>query len=268
MAIIEFRQEGSVGYILLNNPPDQSLGRQFADDLLAAVHQASESDIRALVVRSEGKDFGTGGAVAEWPGKTRNWFRTFIAEVNQAYEAIEALEIPTIAAVRGKAVGGHYELILHCDLIVIADNAEMLAVEAHTGMLQLAGGLQRLADRIGRNRALKFAYLAEPISGKVAGEIGLASHVVQDADVEHVAAKLANQLAGGPTRSFAAMRSVMKAWSAGGVPGADALMLDLSMKLFETEDAQTAFLALKEATEKGSVKAEAEVGNKIVFKGR
>ena len=268
MTAVKFEQHVSVGHLVLCNPPDNPLGRAFADDLTAAVHTASESDIRALLVRSEGPDFGTGGAVAEWPGKSASWFRTFIAEVNQAYNALEALPIPTIAAVRGRAVGGHYELILHCDLIVTSPSATFVAVEAYTGMLQLAGGLQRLADRIGRNRALKLAFLAEPLSGEDALAFGLASHVVADDKVEQLAADLATKQASGPTQSFGAMRALLKAWTNGGVAGADALMLDLSMKLFDTDDAQRAFQALKDATSGGATKADAEIGGGVVFTGR
>ena len=268
MSVVRFEQAGAVGHIVLSNPPENQLGRQWADDLRVAVHQASGSSIRVLIVRSEGPNFGTGGAVAEWPGKDVDWFHTFISEVIQAYRAIEALRVPTVAAVRGKAVGGHYELVLRCDLIVAATDATFLAVEAYTAMAPLAGGVQRLADRIGRNRAAQLVLLAEPLSGKAAGEIGLACRVVPDGEVETVAAELAQRLAAGPTLAYGATRALLKAWTSGGVAGADDLLLDLTMRLFETHDAQKAFLALKEAAEAGSDKSENGAWAKINFLGR
>ena len=268
MSVVRFERAGDIGHIVQSDPPENELGRQWADDLAVAVHQASGSNIRVLIVRSEGPNFGTGGAVAEWPGKDIHWFHTFISEVNQAYKAIEALRVPTIAAVRGKAVGGHYELVLHCDLIVAAADATFLAVEAHTGMVPLAGGLQRLADRIGRNRAAQLVLLTEPLSGKAAGEIGLACRVVPDGEVEGVAAGLAERLAAGPTLAYGATRALLKAWQAGGVAGADDLLLDIAMRLFQTDDAQKAFLALKEAIQAGGDKAESEALAKISFAGR
>ncbi|HEX8891744.1 MAG TPA: enoyl-CoA hydratase-related protein, partial [Terriglobales bacterium] len=54
----------------------------------------------------------------EWLGKDANWFRTFIAELNQTYRALEALRVPTLAAVQGLTLGGGLELALACDLIV------------------------------------------------------------------------------------------------------------------------------------------------------
>ena len=88
---IRFKRDGAVGNIVLANPPFNRLDLRFAEALRIAVHQASESDIRVLVVRSEGPHFSFGGEVREWLGKDVNWFRTFVAEVNASYRAIEML---------------------------------------------------------------------------------------------------------------------------------------------------------------------------------
>lgn len=240
MRTIRFEQNGDVGSIVLANPPRNELGRRFADDLLAAVHEASSSSIRALIVRAEGPDFGAGGDVPEWPGKDANWFRTFIAEVNQAYAAIEALRIPTISAVRGAVVSGHYELVLRADVIVASETATFTWVEAGTGFTPLAGGLQRLAERVGRGRAAAHVLLAETIDAAEAERIGLVYRVVPDEELDSAAEQLGAELARGATRGYAATRALLKAWSSGGVVGADALMLDLSMDLYASIDTQHA----------------------------
>ncbi|KJQ52707.1 enoyl-CoA hydratase/isomerase family protein [Microbacterium sp. SA39] len=240
MSTIRFEQRGDVGSLVLANPPRNELGRQFADDLLDAVHEASVSSIRALIIRAEGADFGAGGDVPEWPGKDASWFRTFIAEVNQAYAAIEALRIPTISAVRGAVVSGHYELALRADLIVASETATFTWVEAGTGFTPLAGGLQRLAERVGRGRAAAHVLLAETIDAVEAERIGLVYRVVADGELDSTADGLGAELARGATRGYAATRALLKAWSSGGVVGADALMLDLSMDLYDSVDTQNA----------------------------
>ena len=242
MKTIRFERQNAVGRIVLANPPANRLDLQFSDCLRQSVHEASESDIRVLVVEAEGPHFSFGGEVREWPGKDVNWFRTFVAEVNLSYRTIEALRVPTIAAVRGVAFGGGFELALSCDFIVAAENALFCCVEVTTGMLPIAGALQRLAERVGRGRASRFAMLGEPISGSMAGQLGIASHVVPEAELARAVEALADKLAVGPTKSYAATRTLLKAWSAGGVPVADAMMLDITMDLFNTEDCTRGFL--------------------------
>src|SRR5258708_34313967 len=110
MTTVRFEQDHGVGTIVLANPPSNRIGSQFAVDLRAAVHDASLSDSRVLAIRSDGPNFCLGGNVPEWPGKSADWFRTFIAECNSSFHAIEALRIPTVAAVRGRASGGSLDL--------------------------------------------------------------------------------------------------------------------------------------------------------------
>jgi enoyl-CoA hydratase/carnithine racemase len=247
---IRFERDGAVGSIVLANPPYNRVDLRFAEALRIAVHQASESDIRVLVVRSEGPHFSFGGEVREWPGKDVNWFRTFVAEVNCSYRAIEMLKTPTVAVVRGVAFGGGFELALACDFLVAAANATFRCVEVTTAMLPIAGALQRLAERAGRARASRFAMLGEPISGTEAGALGIATHVVPEDQLAGAAAALTHRLATGPTRSYAATRTLLKAWSSGGVAAADIVLLDVAMELFSGADAQRGFANAADAFNK------------------
>ena len=64
------------------------------------------------------------------------------------------------------------DLALACDFLVAADSAVFRCVEVTTAMLPIAGALQRLAERVGRARASRFAMLGEPIAGAQAGALG------------------------------------------------------------------------------------------------
>jgi enoyl-CoA hydratase/carnithine racemase len=74
-------------------------------------------------------------------------------EYNRSYRALEALPVPTVAAVRGNVFGGGVELALSCDFIVAARDATIRQIEVSRGSMPMAGGVQRMADRIGRTRA-------------------------------------------------------------------------------------------------------------------
>jgi enoyl-CoA hydratase/carnithine racemase len=249
MTTIRFEQDGAVGSIVLADPPFNRIDSVYATDLRNALHSASESNMRVLVIRAEGPNFSFGGEVREWPGKDANWFRTFVAEVNQSYRAIEALRVPTLAAVQGLAMGGGFELALACDLIVAAENAVFCNVEVTTAMLPIAGGMQRLADHIGRARAARMAMFGDPISASEAFKLGFVSHLVPTERLRQEVDTLARQIASGPTRAYAAMRAMLKAWSNGGVAAADAVMLDLTMDLFSSADATKGFAETAKAIE-------------------
>src|SRR5882724_5362120 len=159
MTTIRFERDGAIGNIVLANPPFNRLDLRFAEALQTAVRQASESDIRVLVVRSEGPHFSFGGEVREWPGKDVNWFRTFVADVNVSYRAIEMLKIPTVVVVQGIAFGCGFELSLACTFLVARQNAILRCVAVTTAMLPLAGALQRIGERAASARARRFAML-------------------------------------------------------------------------------------------------------------
>jgi enoyl-CoA hydratase/carnithine racemase len=262
MKTVRFERHEGVGHIVLANAPKNLINTPFSDHLREAVHQASDSDIRALLVRAEGPNFSHGGDILDFIDKDFNSWRTFISEMHHSYRAIEALQIPTLAAVRGVAYGGAFELALACDLIVAAENCTFRCIEASVGSAPVAGGVQRLAERAGRAMAARYAMLSEPMSGATAGQLGVAAFVVPEAEVEATAAALAKKLSTGPTRSYAAIRALLKAWAAGGVPGADSVLLDITMPLHGSEDARRGRTARVEAMKRG---VEPEP---LVFNGR
>jgi enoyl-CoA hydratase/carnithine racemase len=241
MKTIRFEQNGAIGSIVLANPPFNRIDSAYATNLLDAVHRASESNIRVLVVRAEGPNFSFGGEVREWPGKDVNWFRTFVAEVNQSYRAIEALRVPTLASVQGIAMGGGFELALACDLIIAAEAAVFRNVEVTTGMMPIAGGMQRLAAHIGRARAARMAIFGDAVSAPEAFKLGFVTHLVPTDRLAQETSALADHLATGPTRAYGAVRALLKTWGNGGVAAADAVMLDLTMDLFDSADARKGF---------------------------
>ena len=125
MTVVRFERDGNLGRIVLSSPPHNFVSDEYNSDLVCAVREAGESEIRALLIEAEGPNFSRGGAAHEWPGKSYNWFRTFVTGVTASYRAIEALEVPVVAAVRGEVIGGGLELALSADFIVASENAEI-----------------------------------------------------------------------------------------------------------------------------------------------
>lgn len=129
---------------------------------------------------------------------------------------------PLIAAVEGWAMGGGFELALGCDLIVAAQDAKFGLPEVKRGLIAAGGGVIRLPRRIGHHLAMEFLLTGEPVSGKRAGELGLANRVVPAGDAAAVALQLAEQLAANAPLALAAVKKVVRA--ADGVSDAEAFV--------------------------------------------
>ena len=263
--VVRFERNGVVGIIVHADGPQNFIDNAFVRDLREALVEASASDIRALVIRSEGTNFGVGGNPAEWAGKDSNWFRTFLLEVCNLFKSIEALRIPTFAAVNGRAAGGGYEFAQHCDFIVVEEDTVLHAPETMVGMVPVAGGIQRMVAATGLTRAKRLLFFPEPIVGAKAVEYGLASHLAPKGELQEYTMELAQKVATGPTRAYIATKAMLKTVTQTLI--ADVLMAELTAELYGSEDVRKTFATLGSLSEEALKKPE-EVFKELVFSGK
>jgi enoyl-CoA hydratase/carnithine racemase len=230
--VVRFEQDGLLGKIVLCDPPSNFLGIDQSEDLRLAVHEASSSEIGALLIEAEGPNFNAGGAVHEWPGKSRAWFRTFVAETTSSYRAIEALPVPVVAAVRGELVGGGMELALCADFIIASENTLVWCVEINAGHVPVAGGVQRLASRAGLRTARRLVLFGEKTPITEVPEV--ADLIVGDDELDSVATEKATRLSKGFTAAYTAAKGLWKTWDVGCV-AADKVLLDLVSPILTSE---------------------------------
>jgi enoyl-CoA hydratase/carnithine racemase len=152
---------------------------------------------------------------------------------------IEALPFPTLAAVHGTCVAGGFELALFCDLIWAAEGTMMGLPEVRLGIVPLAGGVERVAARAGLTRARTIALSGELQPAEVLAEWGVIDRVLPADDLSDSAAAFAGALANGPSEALAVVKRLARAYEHHGVGGADGLLLDAALPLFDTEDART-----------------------------
>ncbi|WP_446745370.1 enoyl-CoA hydratase/isomerase family protein [Silvibacterium acidisoli] len=261
MSSFRFEQHGSVGKLTLigdASAPDAD----YPASLRASVRQAYESDIRVLHISSESGNFAVADNPAVILTRGSAWLEAFAADVLASYRMIEEMRVPTVASVSGMALGGGFELLLSCDFLVAAESSLLLFPEGMVAGLPLAGGIQRLADRVGRARATRFVLLSEPIPGKIAGDLGIATHVVADADLKSTADQLVQRLATGPTLAYGKMKALLRAWSSGGVGAADGINAEVASGLADSEHGKQGAAAAIAALKKG------ELPSFIEFKGK
>ncbi|EHP41014.1 enoyl-CoA hydratase/isomerase [Cupriavidus basilensis OR16] len=255
LVLCELRQ--GVAIVTLNRPPQNRLNRPLYAELEAAVRQGVREGARCMLFRSNIDDFCLGGDFREWPHlQTHSARRERFGYSNGILNAIESLPIPTISQINGRAYGGGFEFALHTDLIIAAESARFRFTEATLGVSPLAGGVQRIAERCGRSVAARLVMLSEEITAAEALSLNIVAKVVADEQLAEVALAHAEGLAAGPTRAHAVTKSMLGAWSAGGVRGADEVMIEHVSVLVATDDVQRGVSSAIKAIDAGVARPE------------
>jgi enoyl-CoA hydratase len=170
-----------------------------------------DKDIRVLIVTGNDRVFSTGVDVKHETISDMDPMQArFFSRLGKAmFGRLEALDIPTIAAVNGTALGGGLELALACDFRVASERAGFGLPESNLGIIPGWGGTQRLLRHLGYSKAMEVILTGEIISAKDALELGLVQLVVpKGEDVVEAAKKWGERFIG---RSRVAMAMVKKA---------------------------------------------------------
>jgi enoyl-CoA hydratase/carnithine racemase len=239
MSTVHFTEDGALGVLTLDSPPLNLIGEALIGDLVAAVDRIDATDgLRALLVRGEGNVFSAGADVRLFAGKCSAEMRPLIASFLELGRRVEALPFPTLAAVHGTCMAGGFELALFCDLIWAAEGTMLGLPETRLGIVPLAGGVERIAVRAGLTRARTIAIGGELYAAEALANWGVIDRVLPADEVHDSAEAFARTLANGPTLAFGVVKQLAHAYQRDGVLGADALLLDAAVPLFDTEDAR------------------------------
>lgn len=171
---------------------------------------ARERDVRCVVITGSGdKAFCAGADLKERATMPLDRVPLFVASIRALMDEVEALPMPTIAAVNGFAFGGGMELMLACDLRLAASTATMGLTEVGLAIIPGAGGTQRLPRLIGRARAKELILTGRRIAAAEAHRIGLVNEVLEPARLATRAAEVAAEIAAnGPLAVRAAKRAI------------------------------------------------------------
>jgi len=255
MSELSYTHEGGVATIVLRNPPQNRLSAALVAGLFEAVIDlAGRDDTRAVLLKADGPDFSFGGDFPAWENLSASDFSNTIDQGLKLVQVFETLPVPVIVAVQGNCSGGGFEIALRGDIIVAADNATFSHSEASMGVFTFLGGVQRVAERVGRTRASQWAMTCQKIDAQTALECGLINEVVPVAELEQAAQHWVETLGKGATRAHGAHKALLHAWSNGGVEAADALIPSMSGEILHSQDVQTnlkdAIAAFREGRER------------------
>ncbi|WP_309093259.1 enoyl-CoA hydratase-related protein, partial [Phenylobacterium sp.] len=135
--------------------------------LSEAVERARTDDaVRVLLFRAEGDAFSAGNDIGDFIAIGSQTGQPFDMSVFRFLRAMAELDKPAVAAVRGRAVGIGLTLLLHCDLVVVAEDALLSVPFVNLALAPEAASSLLLPAAIGHQRAFELFALGEPIDGR------------------------------------------------------------------------------------------------------
>lgn len=178
-----------------------------ADALDAA---AADDAIRAVIITGEGPDFTAGNDISTFAAVAAGQADITESNVQRFLTSISTFPKPAIAAVTGRAIGVGVTMLLHCDLVYVAEDAILAMPFVDLGVVPEAGSSRLLPARIGHVRAFALFTLGEPLGGKDAVTLGIANATLPANEVLRAAQAAARTLAGKPASSLIATKKLMR----------------------------------------------------------
>ena len=202
MAEVEVTRDGAVQTITLNRPEVlNAFNRALHGALAAALKEARDPGVRAVVITGAGRGFSAGQDLTEF-SETGDIRATLRETYHPNVLAIRALEKPVIAAVNGVCAGAGLSLACVCDIRLAADNALFVPGFVGIGLVPDAGGTFFLNRLLGASRAFEWMSSNRRLTAAEAHAWGLVSEVVEAGTLSGRAAELAALYAALPTRGI------------------------------------------------------------------
>lgn len=209
---VRYEKDGAVGILTLDRPDRlNAMSDAMWDALLAHINAiAVDDEVRAVVLKGEGRAFCSGGDVGNMAksdivsGRARSQrrHRTIIALYN--------LDKPVIAATRGAVYGIGNALALACDVVVASDTTKFSMAFKKVGVVPDGGVVFFLTQRLGLAQAKELVYTARAVDATEAKSLGLVSRVVPDAELESTALALATEFAESATYALALAKKMFQ----------------------------------------------------------
>ncbi len=238
--------EGVLTLTLRRPEARNALSPELIDALEAAVARvAADASARVLVLCGEGKAFCAG---MDLRGVLHDPVRMghMLQSLARTSLALRRLSIPTIACVRGAAIGGGCGLMVACDLAVTHAESKCGYPEVELGICP-AVVAPLLMRRIGAGRARAMLLTGGVVSGAEAHQLGLATHLAPEGELEQAARALALKLCGGGAHALA----TTKRWLTDLEPELDDAVMrraaELSARVIQSDEAQQRLKARFEA---------------------
>src|SRR5690242_19794182 len=171
---VRLERDSAIAVVVIDNPPVNASSWEVRRGLLDAVRQiAVDETLAAAVLIGAGRNFMAGADIREFDGPLRD------PQSPAVIEAIESCPKPFVAAIRGAALGGGFELALGCDARVATPDAVVGLPEVTLGIIPGAGGTQRLPRLVGMEAAIDIITSGRRVDASEALKLGIADALAE-----------------------------------------------------------------------------------------
>lgn len=241
MSTVLTEDRGAVRVITLNRPERlNAITEQLIADLNAALVEAQADDgVRAIVLTGAGRAFCAGDDLHEYADQasSREATQAYVEQLQEVTRHIVLGRVPVVAAVHGWAVGGGFEWVLDCDLVVVGESARAFFPEMSLGLF-VTGGVTAILPRIvGLSRARQLLLLGERIDSTQMLEWGIAQWRVADDHVLDEAVAVAERLTALSARAVRDLREVLTSVSVSELENALQAETEATVSAFGDPDA-------------------------------
>lgn len=256
--IIRETPEPSIVRLTFNRPEKlNALSGEMVAHFEAALEAvAADRSVRAVILAGAGdRAFVAGADIAEYRGNRSAAFNAYQFASRRVFDKLEALPQPTIAAIRGYALGGGFEIALCCDIIICATSARLGLPEGLLGLSPGGGGTQRLTRAVGKYMAADILLAARRITGERAFQLGLAAELVADDTLPEAALGRARAVLTVAPLAATEMKRLVRQGPDAALPTALAFEQEVLARLYSTDDGQegiAAFLDKRKPDFKGA----------------
>ncbi len=197
--------------LTLNRPEKKNaLTQAMYRTLGEAIDQAQDDpQTRVVLLRGEGGVFTAGNDLGDFAAVNRAGPDT-PRETNNFIQSLARAKKPLVGAVQGLAVGVGTTMLLHCDLVFVADDAKLSVPFVNLALVPEAASSLLLQQRIGYARAFAMFALGEPVLGELAARLGIANQALPAAEVDAAALAAAKALARKPLGALVATKQLMR----------------------------------------------------------
>lgn len=240
MPQVLFEKHGPVAIVTLNRPERlNAISESLLDDLHAALLKVQlDETVKAIVLAGAGRAFCAGADLKEFAGQpaTAEYTSNYVEKIQQVTRGIMFSGKPVVGAIQGFAVGGGFEWMLNCDMVVAADDLVCFFPEMSWGQFVTGGVTHLLPQAVGHQRAMELWLLGEKQSADRLYRLGLVNRVVTKEKVLDTAIELAEKISERSTFTVSRLKKMVNTQLSDQLATALQLEAEAAASAMENED--------------------------------